>query len=257
MRNWTPKRPCSVSGAIRIMASDADRLARKLAGFGTQIATGDRLTGLAEVPRKTGGSRKTCRPVRVFSSDAENSTEALGRDIGIVPPCSTELRSGQRGLACVEFAAYGSLVGAVTIVITNGNARSIPMITHQAKQFLSCVAMIPTQHDEDGGLERRIAPRSSVLDSRCLIGWFEDGKFIPSEARLLDISSAGAAVEAGSLPPDGRDIGLCLIGGPDLTPILGEVVGIGARPKGRYLVRMAFWMPCPRHLLAFALHGAD
>lgn len=129
------------------------------------------------------------------------------------------------------------------------------MITHRLKSPVPRVGMTTNLNGEDGRLERRIAPRSCVLDSRSLIGWFEDGRFVAFQARLLDISSAGAAVESWVPPPDGRDVGLCLIGDRDPTPMLAEVVDVDEGPSGGYIVRMAFWTPCPRRLLDLARHG--
>ncbi len=116
--------------------------------------------------------------------------------------------------------------------------------------------------DEDPGtqtkeepIERRIAPRSIALEYRAWIGWREHGNFVTVAARLLDISRAGVAVVAEDCPPEQRDIWFCLQTGDESEMLTGEVVSIGTGIRGRHLIRIAFWAPCPERLYKAAIHG--
>lgn len=104
-------------------------------------------------------------------------------------------------------------------------------------------------------IERRIAPRSVALEYRSWLGWRDGDRFVAVAARLVDISRAGAAVVAEDAPPPDREIWFCLHSDDPATAVEGEVVGVGTGVRGRYLIRISFWEPCPDRLYKMAIHG--
>src|SRR3954452_22227473 len=102
---------------------------------------------------------------------------------------------------------------------------------------------------EPGALERRIAPRFSVLEYRAWMGRMDGEEFVANAVRLLDISQGGACVESHETAPIGAEVWLCLVcEGQERDSVAGEVVRVDRGTQGQYRTRIAFWEPCPRRL---------
>jgi hypothetical protein len=95
------------------------------------------------------------------------------------------------------------------------------------------------------------------LEFRSWLGWWEGSNFVAESARLMDISRAGVAVEAEGRPPDGREVWFCLHPTAERDGVGGEVVGVGRGARGRHLIRVAFWEPCPIALFQLAVNGSQ
>lgn len=105
-------------------------------------------------------------------------------------------------------------------------------------------------------LERRIAPRLTVLDPRCSLGWEQRDGTLEVTAWLVDISRAGVALDVIHPPAVGRDVWLRLEVLDDGERVCGEVVGVEPARSGRWRVRIAFWAPCPDRVYHAALFGS-
>lgn len=106
-------------------------------------------------------------------------------------------------------------------------------------------------------IERRVAPRHIPLEFRAWIGWWDGGDFVATAVRLLDISRAGVAVEAGELLPVKQDVWFCFAQGEDRESVAGRVAGSGRAVKGCHLARISFWEPCPEGVFRTAIHGME
>lgn len=109
--------------------------------------------------------------------------------------------------------------------------------------------------DDPDPMERRIAVRSIPLVSRSSLGWWDEKTFVSFSARLADISRAGVALEMDVRPPNDRDVGFQLESQDKRERLWGEVVDVKSGRRGRHLVRIAFWLPCPEQLYREALDG--
>ena len=109
--------------------------------------------------------------------------------------------------------------------------------------------------EEPSWVERRIAPRSVALEFRSWLGWRQGKEFVSVPARLLDVSRAGIAVETQLRPPIDRDIWFHLHPRDVTEPLLGEVVAVKPMKRDRFMVRIAFWTPCPEALYWDILFG--
>lgn len=115
----------------------------------------------------------------------------------------------------------------------------------------------PHAETQDGAdpFERRMMSRSIPLESRSSFGWWEGKGFVSFNARLLDISRTGVAVEMDHRPPNDRDVWFRLQAQCETDSIWGEVVDVKVGQRGRHVVRIAFWSPYPDRLCQEALHG--
>src|SRR4051794_1226695 len=86
--------------------------------------------------------------------------------------------------------------------MTSGNASDFPAALGAALGILDPI-------------ERRVAPRHVPLEFRAWIGWWDGDDFVATGVRLVDISRAGAAVEAGEPIPVGQDVWFCFAQGRD------------------------------------------
>jgi len=77
----------------------------------------------------------------------------------------------------------------------------------------------------------------------------------PSRPALWTSVAAGVAVVTEHLPPAGREVRFCLHTSREGDCIAGEVVGVGTATRGRYLLRIAFWEPCPDRIYRMAMEG--
>ena len=107
---------------------------------------------------------------------------------------------------------------------------------------------------EPRAADRRACPRFPVVENRARLDWGDSDGFQVVDARLVDISRGGAALETEQPLPVGDPVWFCL--DPD-----GRALGVGARVLGcqrdwlEYRVRLRFDEPCPEPLLRLAIRG--
>lgn len=90
--------------------------------------------------------------------------------------------------------------------------------------------------------------------ARARLSWEVRGQLNKANARLVDISRAGAALVTKKAPPDGVLVRLCVAGDEDSTPwIEARVLGSELDANGRYRIRIRFHDPCPTLLLKSAI----
>jgi PilZ domain len=139
--------------------------------------------------------------------------------------------------------------------VSHVGPRTPEVIRTSPPTALTLVRPIAEAHDDSDPLERRMMVRSIPLESRASLGWWEGIEFVNFAARLLDISRAGVALEMDHRPPNDRDVWFRLQSQPKTDALCGEVVDVKAEPRGRHIVRIAFWSPYPERLYREALHG--
>jgi hypothetical protein len=105
-------------------------------------------------------------------------------------------------------------------------------------------------------LERRTAQRSTALEFRSWLGWWDDDNFIAVACRLLDISRGGVAMESEEIPPADQNVWFCLHPGEEADCMEGEVVAAEPGIRGRHRLRIAFFQPCSNRVLDLALRGS-
>jgi len=109
----------------------------------------------------------------------------------------------------------------------------------------------PSAFDPD---DPRSGPRCTCLEHRAWVAWWRGAEFRTADARLLDVGTGGASLEADVRPDDGRLL-LALQGGPPDSSVWARVVRVGRGRLRSYRLHLVFVEPCPEGLLRGAIEG--
>ncbi len=105
--------------------------------------------------------------------------------------------------------------------------------------------------------ERRRNTRYAAALEEAWIGWWEEGRFVESPARLVNVSSGGALVEAEHAPRVRKSVWICLVAPERTGWVEGLVLDARNTPEGVRHVRIRFREVCPYAFLDLSVSGGS
>jgi hypothetical protein len=100
---------------------------------------------------------------------------------------------------------------------------------------------IPSGRPENAWDNRRQQVRYPLRDARGQLSWNEGGRFVTIDVSVTNISEAGAAALAASVPPADRTLALRLeLGQSDAIPWWARLIGSSVDPTGQQLLRIRY-----------------
>src|SRR5262245_44006689 len=92
--------------------------------------------------------------------------------------------------------------------------------------------------------ERRSAARYVPVRDQVRLGWWDADRFRTVRARLLDISSGGAALLVDQSPPAPPSVWMCLVGQAPTEWIPATLAAGTTGEDGSQRIRLVFTGPC-------------
>ena len=105
--------------------------------------------------------------------------------------------------------------------------------------------------------DRREDERYTPAANRAWVGWWRGGRFLVSQADLVNLSKGGALVHLGNRPPTSQPVWICLGAPHPVDYVQCRVLDAALKPAGDYLARVEFHAPCPPCFFVAAGHQGD
>ena len=93
--------------------------------------------------------------------------------------------------------------------------------------------------------DRRETERYTPAKTQAWVGWWKGGRFLVSQAEMINLSKGGALVHLNNRPPTSQPVWICLGAPHPVDYAQCRVLDAALKPAGDFLARIEFHSPCP------------